>query len=90
MSEANPAELKKGLRKVRVGKVVSNKMEKTIVVEVERRVPHPHFKKIIKRSTKFFAHDEESEASVGDRVEIIECRPLSKRKRWRLQKVLAH
>ena len=90
MSEANIAELKKGLRKIRVGKVVSDKMDKTIVVEVERRVPHPHFKKIIKRSSKFFVHDEEGKAATGDRVEIVECRPLSKNKRWKLEKVLAH
>ncbi|MEM1295089.1 MAG: 30S ribosomal protein S17, partial [Verrucomicrobiota bacterium] len=71
-------------------KVVSNKMDKTIVVEVERRVPHPKFKKIIKRSSKFYVHDEENKAVVGDKVEIVECRPLSKSKRWTLTKVLAH
>ncbi len=81
---------KRHLRKTLVGKVVSDGMDKTIVVMVERRVPHPKFKKIIKRSKKFFAHDEDGEAVVGDKVEIIECRPLSKRKCWQLNQVLAH
>ena len=80
----------RGLRKTRVGIVVSNKMEKTIVVEYTARVPHPKFKKIIKRTKKYYAHDENSEASLGDKVRIIECRPISKSKRWRLVEVLAH
>jgi len=83
-------EKKPGLRKTRVGIVVSAKMDKTIVVEVMRRVPHPRFKKIIKRSTKFCAHDEKSEAAEGDKVEITECRPISKKKCWQLTKVLTH
>lgn len=87
---AEPTEAKRHLRKTRVGKVVSNKMDKTIVVEVERRVPHPKFKKIIKRSSKFYVHDEENKAELGDKVEIVECRPLSKSKRWTLKEVLAH
>lgn len=78
------------LRKTRVGVVTSDKMDKTIVVEVERRVPHPRFKKIVKRTTKFHAHDEKSEAKLGDKVRIMETRPLSKTKRWRLIEVLAH
>ena len=78
------------LRKTRVGVVTSDKMNKTIVVEVERRVPHPRFKKIVRRTTKFHAHDEKEEAKIGDKVRIMETRPLSKTKRWRLVEVLAH
>ncbi|MEM0898168.1 MAG: 30S ribosomal protein S17 [Verrucomicrobiota bacterium] len=88
--EATASDKKPGLRKERVGKVVSDKMKQTIVVEVVRRVPHPKFRKIIKRSSKFYAHDEDETAVVGDKVRIVECRPLSKTKRWRLAKVLAH
>ena len=80
----------RGLRKTRVGQVVSTKMDKTIVVEVVRRVPHPQFKKIVKRTTKFYDHDEKGEAKEGQRVRIMETRPLSKLKRWRLIEVLAH
>lgn len=80
----------RALRKSRVGVVISDSMEKTIVVSVTRRVPHPKFKKIIKRSTKFYAHDEKGEAKLGDKVRIVEGRPTSKLKRWRLQEVLAH
>jgi len=76
--------------KSRVGVVVSNSMDKTIVVKVTRRVPHPRFKKIVKRSTKFFAHDEKGEAVVGDKVLIEETRPRSKRKCWELKEVLSH
>ena len=78
------------LRKERVGVVFSNKMEKTIVVKVERSVPHPKFKKIIKVTSKFFAHDEKSEAKIGDKVLIAETRPISKLKRWRLVEVQKH
>lgn len=88
--EAEEAASARGLRKTRVGVVVSDKMNKTIVVEVERRVPHPKFKKIVKLSTKLYAHDENGEAKVGDKVSVVETRPLSKLKRWRLDKVLAH
>lgn len=77
-----------GHRKERVGEVVSNKMTKTIVVRVERRFPHPQFKKVITRYKKFYAHDEKSEAKPGDRVRIIETRPLSRTKRWRLVEVV--
>ena len=75
-------------RKVRVGKVVSDKMDKTIVVAVETRVPHPLYKKIIKRTYKLKAHDEKNECRVGDRVRVMETRPLSKEKRWRLVEVI--
>jgi small subunit ribosomal protein S17 len=79
-----------GLRKTRVGIVVSTSMDKTIVVEYTNRVPHPRFKKIIKRSKKFYAHDENGEAAVGDKVSIIETKPISKKKCWKLQEVLSH
>jgi len=79
-----------GLRKTRVGIVVSTSMDKTIVVEYTNRVPHPRFKKIIKRSKKFYAHDENGEAAVGDKVSIVETRPISTKKCWKLQEVLSH
>ena len=75
-------------RKERMGEVISNKMAKTIIVRVERRFPHPRFKKVVTGYKKFYAHDEKSEAKVGDRVRIQETRPLSKLKRWRLTQVL--
>jgi small subunit ribosomal protein S17 len=78
----------RGIRKERLGKVISNKMNKTIVVSVERRFPHPKYKKVVKAFSKFYAHDEKSEAKVGDVVLIRETRPLSKLKRWRLTQVL--
>ncbi len=78
----------RGRRKVRRGIVVSDKMEKTITVKVERKVLHPMYKKYIKRSKKFFVHDEENTARVGDFVEIVETRPLSKNKRWRIQSII--
>ncbi len=71
-----------------IGEVVSNRMEKTIAVLVERQVQHPLYKKYIRRSTKFLAHDESNECNEGDTVAIEECRPLSKRKSWRLQQIL--
>lgn len=74
--------------KVRVGVVVSDKMDKTAVVKVERRVSHPVFKKIITKSKRYAVHDERNEMRVGDTVRILESRPLSKRKRWRLGEVL--
>src|SRR5437660_12542079 len=79
---------KRGKRKERIGEVISNKMAKTIIVRVERRFAHPRFKKVITGYKKFYAHDEESEAKVGDRVRIEETRPLSKTKRWRLVEVV--
>ena len=78
----------RGNRKQRVGEVVSNKMTKTIVVRVERRFPHPKFKKIVTSYNKFYAHDETAEAKIGDTVRIEETRPLSKLKRWRLVEVV--
>ena len=72
----------------KVGEVVSAKMAKTIVVEVTRRVPHPLYKRIITKRKKFYAHDEEGSAKLGDTVRIVECRPLSKTKRWQLGGVL--
>ncbi len=81
-------ERKRGLRKTRTGVVVSNKMDKTVVVLVERSVKHPLYKKYIKRSKKFHAHDEENQCQVGDRVKIMETRPLSKTKRWRVVEII--
>ena len=75
-------------RKEKVGKVVSNKMNKSIVVAVERRVKHPIYGKFMKKTTKFMAHDEKQECNIGDVVRIMECRPLSKLKRWRLVEIL--
>jgi small subunit ribosomal protein S17 len=82
------ASLDRGHRKERVGEVISNKMTKTIIVRVERRFPHPRYKKVVTGYSKFYAHDEKSEAKVGDRVRIRETRPLSKMKNWRLVEVL--
>jgi small subunit ribosomal protein S17 len=78
----------RGLRKTRIGMVVSNKMNKTILVAVERRVKDPLYQKYIKRTRKFMAHDEKNECDVGDRVRIMETRPLSKRKNWRLVQII--
>jgi small subunit ribosomal protein S17 len=76
------------LRKTRVGIVVSNKMQKTITVAIERKVPHPIYKKYFKKTTKFMAHDEKNECQIGDKVKIMETRPLSSKKRWRLIEVV--
>ena len=78
----------RGNRKVRIGRVVSDKMDKTIVVAVETIVRHPLYGKSIKRTKKFKAHDENNECSIGDRVKIMETRPLSREKRWRLVEIL--
>ena len=78
----------RNLRKTRVGKVVSNKMEKTIVVAIEDNVKHPDYGKIINRTVKLHAHDENGECSIGDKVEVMETRPLSKTKRWRLVRII--
>ena len=75
-------------RKIRLGKVISNKMQKSIVVAIERRVPHPLYKKYFTRTTKLMAHDEKQEAAIGDVVRIMETRPLSKHKRWRLVEIV--
>lgn len=80
--------VKRNMRKVRIGKVVSNKMDKSIVVAVEKRVIHPLYKKFYKRTTKFMAHDEKNECNIGDTVKIMETRPLSLKKRWRLVEIL--
>lgn len=77
------------LTRTLVGEVVSNKMDKTIAVMVERRVEHPIYKKYVKKSTRLLAHDENNECGEGDTVEIEECRPISKSKSWKLQKVIA-
>ena len=76
------------LRKTRTGKVVSNKMDKTIVVAVEDHVKHPLYNKIVKKTYKLKAHDEKNECNIGDRVRVMETRPLSKDKRWRLVEVI--
>lgn len=78
----------RNIRKSEVGKVVSNKMDKTIVVAVADSVKHPLYKKVVKRTVRLKAHDENNECSVGDRVRVMETRPLSKDKRWRLVKIL--
>ena len=78
----------RNLRKVRVGKVVSNRMDKTIVVAIADNVKHPMYGKVIKRTVKFKAHDENNECNIGDTVEIMETRPLSKDKRWRLVQII--
>lgn len=80
----------RGIRKTVIGEVVSDKMDKTVVVRTVSRVPHPRFGKIVKQIAKFHAHDEKNEAKLGDKVRIMETRPLSKLKRWRLVEVLKH
>lgn len=79
---------KRGITKTKVGTVISNKMDKSIVVRVNRKVEHPLYKKYITRSSKFMAHDPENDCLEGDKVEIVETRPLSRHKRWRLRKIL--
>ena len=90
MSEQTETTKKPGLRKTRVGVVTSTKMDKTIVVEYVARVPHPKFKKIVKKSKKFYAHDENSTSMVGDKVRLVESLPVSKLKCWELVEVLTH
>ena len=80
--------MERNLRKTRTGKVVSNKMQKTIVVAVEDHVKHPLYNKIVKRTVKLKAHDENNECSIGDIVKVMETRPLSKDKRWRLAEII--
>jgi small subunit ribosomal protein S17 len=82
------AATKQGIKNEKIGAVVSAKMAKTIVVEVTRRVPHPMYKRIVTKRKKFYAHDAEGTAKVGDVVRIIECRPMSKLKRWQLGEVI--
>ena len=80
--------MERNLRKTRVGKVVSNKMDKTIVVAIEDHVKHPLYKKIVKRTYNLKAHDENNECNIGDTVKVMETRPLSKDKRWRLVEIV--
>ena len=80
--------IERNLRKTRVGVVTSNKMDKTITVKVERKIKHPLYGKFLKKTTSFHAHDEKNECSIGDIVKIMESRPLSKTKRWRLVEVV--
>ena len=80
--------MERNLRKERIGVVVSNKMDKSIVVKVERKVKHPLYGKFVKKSTKFMAHDEKNECNIGDVVRIMETRPLSKNKCWRLVEIV--
>ena len=82
------SDIRTSSRKTRIGKVVSSKMDKTIVVAVEDRVPHPLYKKIIKKTYKLKAHDENNDCAAGDRVRVMETRPLSKDKRWRLVEII--
>jgi small subunit ribosomal protein S17 len=85
---ASAESVKRGRRKTRIGKVVSNKMEKSIIVAIERRLKHPIYKKYFKKTTKFMAHDQNNVANIGDIVKIMETRPLSAKKRWRLVEVV--
>jgi small subunit ribosomal protein S17 len=87
-AETTESSLNRNLRKVRVGIVSSNKMDKTITVKVERKVKHPLYGKFIKKTSGFHAHDEKNECSIGDVVKIMESRPLSKTKRWRLVEIV--
>ncbi len=80
--------MERNLRKVRVGRVISDKMDKTIVVVIENNVKHPLYNKIVKKTYKLKAHDENNECRIGDRVRVMETRPLSKEKRWRLVSIL--
>ena len=80
--------MERNLRKTRVGKVISDKMDKTIVVAIEDHVKHPLYKKIVKRTYKLKAHDENNESNIGDTVKVMETRPLSKDKRWRLVEIV--
>lgn len=80
--------MERNLRKQRTGKVVSNKMDKTIVVAIENRVKHPLYKKVVKSTYKLKAHDENNECNIGDTVKVMETRPLSKDKRWRLVEII--
>lgn len=78
----------RNLRKTRIGQVVSNKMQKSVTVAIERKVKHPIYGKFVKTTTKFMAHDEKNECNIGDTVSIMEIRPLSKNKRWRVVEIL--
>jgi small subunit ribosomal protein S17 len=84
----NPQQFKRGNRRTQIGIVVSDKMNKTVTVSIERSFPHPFYKKIIKRNSKILAHDENEECNIGDQIRIMETRPLSKRKRWRVCEII--
>jgi small subunit ribosomal protein S17 len=86
--QTQPEKPKRGQRKVRIGRVVSNKMNKTIVVAIERKIMHPLYKKVYVKTTKVMAHDENNECNIGDIVKIMETRPLSRHKRWRLVEII--
>lgn len=83
-----PTTIQRNRRKVRIGKVISNKMQKSIVISMERKVPHPLYKKYYKLTSTLMVHDEKQEAGIGDTVKVMETRPLSKRKRWRLVEIV--
>ena len=87
-TEQAPATESRNQRKIRIGRVVSNKMHKSIVVSIERRIAHPLYKKYFRRTTTLMAHDEKREAGIGDVVKIMETRPMSSRKRWRLVEII--
>jgi small subunit ribosomal protein S17 len=80
--------MERNLRKTRIGVVVSNKMDKTVVVKIQDRVKHPLYNKIVDRSVKYKAHDENNECGIGDKVQIMECRPMSKDKNWRVVEII--
>jgi small subunit ribosomal protein S17 len=88
LAPQQPASVSRSSRKTRIGEVISSSMNKTIVVRTVTRVPHPRFGKIVKQMKKFYAHDEQNQAKTGDTVRIMETRPLSKRKCWRLVEVI--
>ena len=85
---ATTAPVSRQKRKVRVGKVISNKMQKSIIVSLERKIPHPLYKKYYKQTSTLMAHDEKREAGIGDVVKVMETRPMSKQKRWRLVEIV--
>ncbi len=88
MEAAAQTTVERNLRKVRVGRVVSNKMDKSCVVAVERKVKHPKYGKFMKKTTKLMVHDENNECGIGDTIRVMETRPLSKNKRWRLVEII--
>ena len=88
MEAAAQTTVERNLRKVRIGRVVSNKMEKSCVVAVERKVKHPIYGKFMKKTTKLMVHDESNECGIGDTIKVMETRPLSKNKRWRLVEII--
>ena len=87
-TDQTPVSVARSSRKIRTGRVISNKMQKSIVVAIERKVPHPIYKKYYKRTSTLMAHDEKREANIGDLVKVMETRPLSKSKRWRLVEIV--